>query len=188
MNQLLPFINETATPIYALVLSVKQSAYNRTLDGPNHTQCFPEGGITAELYNVDHTNLEVKLLWYVASYSVLTFAQIYLMTSEYLKMLIIRRHERRGKVALYPYFIMSMWNCISLVLHLVFGLRLFSNYRKLIWLLVSCIAVSHFSVQRKFMIEVWKANNPTSLFQRNPSKSFYGRYYFMLMLLLMVTY
>lgn len=71
---------------------------------------------------------------------------------------------------------------------MVIGLRLFSNYRKLIWLLVSCLAVAHFSVQRKFMLEVWKANNPLFIFQRNASKSFYGRYYFCVMLALIVTY
>jgi hypothetical protein len=67
------------------------------------------------------------------------------MTYEYLKMLTVLRSERRT-LNLYPLIVMSIWNCISMIMHLVFGLQLFLNFKKLIWLIVSSLTVAHFSI------------------------------------------
>lgn len=47
--------------------------------------CFPDE-IILELFNIDNTNLDDKLLHYTVFYLVLTLLQIYVMTYEYLKL------------------------------------------------------------------------------------------------------
>lgn len=128
-------------------MTLQQAKANTTGKVEN---CLPEE-ITLELYNIDHSNLEGKLFKYNLAYLALTILQIYILTYEYLKYTQFHPTQRKS-VSIYSLGAHSVWNFISMIIHLVFGVRIFTNYRKLIWLPVSALTVCHFSIQRKFLL------------------------------------
>ncbi len=110
------------------------------------------------MYNVDHTNLQGKVFKYCLVYLVLTSFQIYLTSYEYLNLLSVPI-EKRQSISALSIAHHSMWNFLSMVLHLIMGLQIFRAFQSYLWLPVASLAVLHFSIQRKMMLEVWKAQN-----------------------------
>ncbi len=113
-NSLRPYskVNE---PIYKLFINISNDDENAT--------CFPNN-MYAEMYNVDHTNLQGKVFKYCLVYLVLTCFQIYLTSYEYLNLLSVPI-EKRQSISATSIAHHSLWNFLSMVLHLIMGLQIF---------------------------------------------------------------
>jgi hypothetical protein len=44
-----------------------------------------------------------------------------------------------------------------LIIHFIIGFQMFSAFKQYLWLVIGSLAVCHFSIQRKFLMEVWRA-------------------------------
>ena len=86
-QNLLRKYDESKQPIYKLQIFITNNA-----DFGNAT-CFANN-LFAELYNVDHFNLQGKVFKYCLIYLVVTCIQIYLMTYEYLNLLSLPIEKR----------------------------------------------------------------------------------------------
>jgi hypothetical protein len=80
-----------------------------------------------------------------------------------------------------------------MVLHLVMGLQVYRAFQSYLWLPVAGLAILHFSIQRKMMLEVWKSHNQQIFLvydvyfnsERNRCQS---KYYFFVFLMVIFMY
>ena len=89
-------------------------------------------------------------------YMALTIILTYSMVFEYVRITQDQR-ENAQNISLISLGMHSIWNLLSLIVHLILSYQLFSVYAKMVWAPVSCNIVLHFIVQRKLIVAVWKA-------------------------------
>lgn len=70
---------------------------------------------------------------------------IYVMTHEYLK-LIQEPRERKMNLSVGSFAVHSVWNFLSIVIHLVIGTQLFTQHQRILWLPIGALIICHFSI------------------------------------------
>ena len=67
--------------------------------------------------------------------------------------------------------------------------QLFTSFKNLLWLPICSLTLCHFSIQRKLLIEVWRANNQDVIYNiRGETTRCYSRYYFFVIIAMMFLY
>ncbi|CDW82766.1 ring finger ubiquitin ligase [Stylonychia lemnae] len=171
-------------------LNDKVYKINMLLDNADtNNKCFP-GPVKGEFYNVDFSNPKAKIFRYCMTYMGLTIILIYAMVFEYVKITQDQR-ENAQNISLISLGVHSIWNILSLIIHLILSYQLFSNYSKMIWAPVVCNMILHFVIQRKLIVAVWKAQQSYFIVEqdmRNSEMRCYSRYYFFVFLFLISVY
>eukprot|EP00347_Sterkiella_histriomuscorum_P022481 403338328 len=167
--------------IYKVLIKIENADKNEI--------CFPNA-IEGEFYNIDFSNLKGKLFRYCMIYMGLTIILIYAMVFEYVKITQDQR-ENANNISLFSLGIHSIWNLLSIVIHLILSYQLFSTHSRLVWAPVICNIILHFLIQRKMIVAVWKAQQTYILVEqqmRNSELKCYSRYYFFVFIFLISVY
>jgi len=67
--------------------------------------------------------------------------------------------ESRATISVVSLAHHSVWNLISIMIHFFIGFQMFAAFKQYLWLVIGSLAVCHFSIQRKMLMEVWRAQN-----------------------------
>jgi hypothetical protein len=78
-------------------------------------------------------------------------------------------------------------------LHFLFGVQVYRAFQTFLWLPVASLAILHFTIQRKMMIEVWKAHNHEiymlyEVYFNSERNRCYSRYYFFVFVMVIFMY
>ena len=112
------------------------------------------------------------------------------MVYEYVKITQDRR-ENAQNISLICLGIHSIWNLLSIVIHLIMGYQLFYAFAIMIWAPVSTLSLLHFVIQRKLIISIWKSQRSFLMSEadlRTNVLRCYTRYYFFVFVFLVSVY